>query len=147
MFAEALAEIKPKDEDQIVPNLEDAARPLKNVVVFVNKKLVRIQAELHTIVTDLGGSYQWTLEPGCTHYIYQGKKGDVSKIKEPRQAKRDKCHIVSPQWIYSVSEDILVEYYLSCIVVCTCIMSTEMRDCSGCMWNFLLGPDWKRFSI
>jgi hypothetical protein len=104
MFAEALAEIKPKDEDQIVPNLEDAARPLKNVVVFVNKKLVRIQAELHTIVTDLGGSYQWTLEPGCTHYIYQGKKGDVSKIKEPRQAKRDKCHIVSPQWIYSCSE-------------------------------------------
>ena len=71
MFAEALAEIKPKDEDQIVPNLEDAARPLKNVVVFVNKKLVRIQGTLFVHYSNTCQvSFRKVLDHGMPPYTF-----------------------------------------------------------------------------
>ena len=60
-------------------------------------------AELHTLVTDLGGEFRWSYDSSCTHYIYKGKKSDFSKVKELKPVKKDGCIIVSPQWIYSVS--------------------------------------------
>ena len=60
-------------------------------------------AELHTLVTDLGGSYKWTFDATCTHYIYQGKRGSISKVKELKSIKGKNCFGVSPHWIYSVS--------------------------------------------
>ena len=60
-------------------------------------------AELHTLVTDLGGSFKWTFDATCTHYIYQGKRGDISKVKELKSIKGKECCVVSPHWIYSVS--------------------------------------------
>jgi hypothetical protein len=78
-------------------------RILKNVKVYVSKKLVKQQSVLCPIVESLGGDFSWTYNSNCTHYIYSGKLNDNNK--ELKQAKEDGKQIVTPEWILACQEE------------------------------------------
>ncbi len=71
---------------------------LKDVVVYVAKKLQSIQDEINGIVASLGGGFRYQYGPEVTHVIFSGKTNDLSK--EFRQARKDGKFIVCPDWVY-----------------------------------------------
>ncbi len=72
--------------------------PLKDVIVYVTKKLEAMQSEIHKVVCDLGGQYKLQYCPvEVTHVVFSGKQNDLTK--EFRAARDDKKFVVSPEWI------------------------------------------------
>ena len=49
-------------------------QPLKDVIVYVTRKLEHMQAQLTKMVTDLGGQFMVQYNPNkVTHVIFEGK--------------------------------------------------------------------------
>lgn len=93
------------DDDDIPPtplDVKHLKELLKNVKVYVSKKLAKNQTELSTIVESLGGDFMWIYNQTCTHFIYTGKISDNNK--ELRVAKEQNKIIVSPYWLYACQE-------------------------------------------
>lgn len=75
---------------------------LAGVVLYVSRKLSSIQTELNEVVVQLGGSYVWSYDDSCTHFVFVGKNNDITK--EFREARSQGKKIVSPEWIYACRE-------------------------------------------
>ncbi len=96
---------------------------LKDVKVFVTKKLIKNQVELNAIIESLGrylvtffsilfamtffslklgGDLMWTYNRSCTHVVFTGKSNDTNK--EYRLAKEHNKLVVSPYWLYACQE-------------------------------------------
>lgn len=77
---------------------------LSGVVVFVTKKHVEIQPEIHSIVQSLGGGVCHFYDSALvTHVIFTGRVNDLSK--EFRVAKKDGKFVVSPDWVYMCRDE------------------------------------------
>lgn len=83
-------------------HLKQTKQVLRNCKVYVSRKLAKCQAELYTIVDQLGGDFSWTYNQNCTHFIYSGKLSD--NVKELKIAREDNKLIVGPEWIYACQE-------------------------------------------
>jgi hypothetical protein len=94
------------DEDDEIPatplDVKEMKEVLKNVKVYVSKKLAKNQAELNNIVETLGGDFIWIYNQSCTHVIYSGKANENNK--ELRLAKEQNKIIVAPHWLYACQE-------------------------------------------
>ena len=94
------------DEDDIPSatplEVKEMKEILKNVKVYVSKKLAKSQAELNSLVESLGGDFIWIYNNSCTHVVYNGKLNDNNK--ELRVAKEQNKIIVSPHWLYACQE-------------------------------------------
>jgi hypothetical protein len=94
------------DHDRIQPtpaHIKHTRQVLRNVNVYVSKKLCKAQGELSKLVELLGGEYSWTYSAAtCTHFIYQGKLCDVNK--ELAAAKEAGKVIVTPEWLHACYE-------------------------------------------
>ena len=67
-------------------------------MVYVAKKLDKLQTEIHKMVKNLGGQVRYEYIPSdVTHLIFTGKPNDLTK--EFRTAREDKKQIVSPEWV------------------------------------------------
>ena len=75
---------------------------LKGVVIYVSRKLSNMQIELNDAVRKLGGSYIWSYDDTCTHFVFVGKPNDITK--EFREARSQGKKIVSPEWVYACKE-------------------------------------------
>ena len=89
----------PTDNEKTGESREDVADPscLIGVVVFVTKKLAKQQADLHNIISSLGGDYRYTYDESCTHIIYEGRW--QAGGKEMKLAKQNNNFVVSPHWL------------------------------------------------
>ncbi len=95
------------EHDRIQPtpaHMKHARQILRNVNVYVSKKLCRAQGELSKIVEYLGGEYSWTYNQAtCTHFIYQGFLSDNNKeLNAAREANKT---IVTPEWLYACQQE------------------------------------------
>jgi hypothetical protein len=52
---------------------------LKNVRVYVSKKLIKKQSEIYQIAEELGADFLWAYDESCTHFIYSGKLTDPNR--------------------------------------------------------------------
>lgn len=75
---------------------------LKNVKIYVAKKLAKQQAELNQLVENLGGEFVWIYNHTVTHVIFSGKVNDPNK--ELKLAREQNKYIVSPHWLYACNE-------------------------------------------
>ena len=88
------------DEDRIMPT--PCEKVLKNVRIYVSRKLVKQQTELYEQAILLGAEFLWNYDESSTHFIYSGKLTDTNK--ELKIAKEQKKHIVSPNWLLACKE-------------------------------------------
>ena len=95
--------ITDKENENTLNNPEIQNDPLKDVVVFVSKKLSRVQKDIHDAVAELGGDYSWTYDNSVTHFIFQGKNNDISK--DFRLARQDGKTIVAPEWVWMCRDE------------------------------------------
>lgn len=72
---------------------------LAGVTVSMAKKLVAKHGEMKATVESLGGTYCWAYNASCTHFIYEGKAGEVLP-RDVRQARDEGKKLVSPKWVY-----------------------------------------------
>ena len=76
---------------------------LEGVVVYVAKKLAATAGEMHMVVEELGGKFQWKYDQEVTHFVFQGKSNDLTK--EFRVAKEEGKFVVCPDWVYMCRDE------------------------------------------
>ncbi|XP_055941257.1 DNA topoisomerase 2-binding protein 1-A-like isoform X2 [Argiope bruennichi] len=81
------------------PKSSDTSNVMKGVILCVAKKLSSIQNELTEIVVSLGGSYLWSYDNSCTHFVFTGKVNDLAR--DFREARSNGKKIVCPEWVYA----------------------------------------------
>ncbi len=89
-------------DTQLIPSQKNQNAVLKNVKIYVSRKLIKQQTELYQIANSLGAEFIFKYDNSCTHFIYTGKLTDTNK--ELKVAREEKKIIVSPNWIYACRE-------------------------------------------
>lgn len=85
--------------------LKESISSLLNGLVFtISQRLWHRREELHDLVTTLGGTFLWTYDGSCTHYLHQGNQVEES-FKEFRVARHSGKKIVSPAWLDACKEE------------------------------------------
>ena len=64
----------------------------------LSPRLWHRRIELGNIVTSCGGIFKCTIDQECTHFIHYGNRM-IENFKEFKQAKSQKCQIISPWWL------------------------------------------------
>lgn len=82
---------------------ESLATLLSGLVFAISQRLWHRRDELFEMVTSLGGTLLWTLDPSCTHYLHQGNQPEEA-FREFRIARHCGKQIVSPWWIQACKE-------------------------------------------
>jgi hypothetical protein len=82
---------------------ESLATLLSGLVFAISQRLWHRRDELFEMVTSLGGTLLWTLDPSCTHYLHQGNQAEEA-FREFRIARHCGKQIVSPWWIQACRE-------------------------------------------
>ena len=73
-------------------------KPLKDVVLYVTKKLEHLAGNMQKMVTELGGSFMVHYNRvKVTHVVFIGRQFDLNK--EFKLAKEQKKLIVHPDWV------------------------------------------------
>jgi len=83
---------------------EQLATLLHGLVFSISQRLWHRREELYTTVTDLGGTFLWSYDAACTHYLHQGNKPDES-FREFVLARHCGKKIVSPHWLAKCKEE------------------------------------------
>lgn len=77
---------------------ESLACLLNGLVLSISQRLWHRREELADLVAELGGTFLWTYDASCSHYLHQGNQVEES-FREFRVARHSQKHIVSPRWL------------------------------------------------
>lgn len=76
---------------------------LKGLVFAISARLWHRREEIHDMVTEMGGSFIWSYDPSCTHYVHQGNMMEEN-FREFRLVRQHGKKIVSPWWLIQSKE-------------------------------------------
>jgi len=87
----------------VVSKASELLPPLRGLTIAISQRLWHRRDELHDLVTSLGGSFAWSWDDSCSHYLHQGNQPEET-FREFRLVQRSKGFIVSPLWLAACQE-------------------------------------------
>lgn len=81
----------------------DISRLLSGLILSISQRLWHRREEMHDLVTEMGGTFVWSYDVSCTHYIHQGNMLEES-FREFRTVRQAGKWIVSPFWLLHCKE-------------------------------------------
>lgn len=81
----------------------DISRLLSGLILSISQRLWHRREEIHDLVTEMGGTFVWSYDVSCTHYIHQGNVLEES-FREFRMVRQAGKWIVSPFWLLHCKE-------------------------------------------
>lgn len=104
------------DNKENIENADFSNKPLSGCTVAVSTRLWHRRAEVHSLVTELGGSFVYSLDRHCTHLIHSSTTRS-DPLRDVSEAKSRSIKITSPEWLQEckrrnerVSEDLYPFY-------------------------------------
>ena len=76
----------------------DPSTILRGYIFAISQRLWHRREEMHDLVTELGGTFVWSYDTSCTHYIHQGNMMEET-FREFRTVRQHGKWIVSPWWL------------------------------------------------
>lgn len=89
---------KERPADSLLDRPPDIGRLLSGFIMSISQRLWHRREEMHDLVTEMGGTFVWSYDASCTHYIHQGNMLEES-FREFRTVRQAGKWIVSPFWL------------------------------------------------
>lgn len=84
-------------------NTTDISTLFRGLIFSISQRIWHRKEEMHDLVIEMGGTFIWSFEKCCTHYIHQGNMIEES-FREFKLVRQYGKTIVSPWWLIKCKE-------------------------------------------